>query len=1297
MAFWVVNNTAAPYTINDLGITLSTAEERDLHLSVVYEILQQSTDLATALATLNLSRLDGPGGSVIPAADAFNDATSPHQLGGAAHTETALAELNALLTDAVLDDSGDSRTPTSHASTHKGDGGDAIAVATATVSGLLSADDKGKLDDLSAGKLYLTCRNETGSDIPIGKLVAAAGWDPINGLPLIKIADKDTAGARPAIGYSETAIVNNTNGRIITSGLVASIDTSMWSVSTQLVLGNTGNFSLPPPGEDPFSGDVQNVAVVVTSHATEGIILLTPTGLPAITADQIFALLGSNGSPSKTNPYVTSSDPLLEHPENTFHVSPSGGDYTSIKTAVDAAITAGASASNPYSIVVYPGTYTEDPMTIQPGIVLSTETGNRSDSAFVVANNAAQDLFTCTGGYVAGLECSGVTDAAKAIFRMSTASTLTVLHGVAIKKCSTGIAISNGAKVVATDFSVNIDTVAIEVGTAISVTGANSYFGCVGGFFSVPAAVLPAYSVNPIQTVMRAADQAEVFVTGITARVANKDTTADVLLADGGSRTTVMASEISSCYRGARIGSSGTGTEVIVIGTAFFNNTINGQSDSATGVFLVNAATDASKLVAVPGTVLSGIMQLTDEDRTLLAGNLSYQFSATGQRLPLEEWFHDQTSTGVAGPDTTLVTAGTGLNVEVAAGEGYVSRHTPYHDSFYVTWDADTVAIAASTTNYIGYDSATSALVSTTSLPGASFILLATVVTDGSGIRFIHRTRELAHNTQAAFQSYLETTRKLLLKSGLAVVAGSTSVKFEVDSGEWYRSIDIILYTGTGTDASFSYFYGTNGVTEVASQTSVSTTQYDSSGTLTNMTASYYRSDTVLLTSDGRISVIYGTEEFATENLAVATNSGATPTFIDVTGIRLARLIVQQGNGITTIVDERPTGGVSASGGSGGVTVHADLAGLSANDHQQYLLTTGASAMGGDLNMDGNAISNVGNVDGVDVSAHASRHNPGGGDALTLGTPVATQVGASPAEGSASSFARSDHQHGIGSAVAASVGTANAEGTAATASRSDHVHAGLTRGDGDFNSFTPKVAPADADIFLIEDSAATFAKKELSFGNLEAEIDHTQIQNIGTNTHVQIDTHIGSTSNPHVVTKTQVSLGNVTDDAQLKRAANDFTSFANKGAPVGADILLIEDSDAAGAKSYISIASLPAPAPASTLVESSTTATTTSLTDILATGMTITPPAGTYLVWFTSSVSTTAANNSPTYASIYSGGVQVVASERRVSMKSGNDTAGVPCNAKVTVNGAQAIEGRWRVTGGTGAIYARTLSILKVS
>lgn len=65
--------------------------------------------------------------------------------------------------------------------------------------------------------------------------------------------------------------------------------------------------------------------------------------------------------------------------------------------------------------------------------------------------------------------------------------------------------------------------------------------------------------------------------------------------------------------------------------------------------------------------------------------------------------------------------------------------------------------------------------------------------------------------------------------------------------------------------------------------------------------------------------------------------------------------------------------------------------------------------------------------------------------------------------------------------------------------------------------------------------------------------DHTSLSNIGSNTHSQIDTHIGSTSNPHSVDKTDVSLGNVTNDAQITKATGttkgDIIGFTASATP----------------------------------------------------------------------------------------------------------------------------------------------------
>jgi hypothetical protein len=56
--------------------------------------------------------------------------------------------------------------------------------------------------------------------------------------------------------------------------------------------------------------------------------------------------------------------------------------------------------------------------------------------------------------------------------------------------------------------------------------------------------------------------------------------------------------------------------------------------------------------------------------------------------------------------------------------------------------------------------------------------------------------------------------------------------------------------------------------------------------------------------------------------------------------------------------------------------------------------------------------------------------------------------------------------------------------------------------------------------------------------------DHTGLTSIGTNTHAQIDTHIGSSSNPHSVTKTQVGLSNVDNTSDLNKPISTATQTA---------------------------------------------------------------------------------------------------------------------------------------------------------
>lgn len=156
------------------------------------------------------------------------------------------------------------------------------------------------------------------------------------------------------------------------------------------------------------------------------------------------------------------------------------------------------------------------------------------------------------------------------------------------------------------------------------------------------------------------------------------------------------------------------------------------------------------------------------------------------------------------------------------------------------------------------------------------------------------------------------------------------------------------------------------------------------------------------------------------------------------------------------------------------------------------------------------------------------------------------------------------------------------------------------------------------------------------------------------------------------------------------RTATTIVSISAAAAPTAGQFLVATGGSAATWQTP-TISSL-----SSGDVTGTTTITTTSLTDVLMTGMTVTPAAGTYLVWFSGAVSHST-NNAITWMSIYAGGTIVTASESPAQRATTAVSFPFACAARVTVNGSQAIEGRWRTSAATATNTRRTLMYLKVA
>jgi len=109
---------------------------------------------------------------------------------------------------------------------------------------------------------------------------------------------------------------------------------------------------------------------------------------------------------------------------------------------------------------------------------------------------------------------------------------------------------------------------------------------------------------------------------------------------------------------------------------------------------------------------------------------------------------------------------------------------------------------------------------------------------------------------------------------------------------------------------------------------------------------------------------------------------------------------------------------------------------------------------------------------------------------------------------------------------------------------------------------------------------------------------------------------------------------------------------------------------------------------------------TSSLTDAPIPGLTLTPPAGTYLVVWGATISHNKSGQTA-FGSVWVGGAQIAYTERQIGGQA-NNLGNASSQAIVTVNGSQAIEARWRVSsnsgGGMGSSPGpRSLTILKVA
>ncbi len=478
-----------------------------------------------------------------------------------------------------------------------------------------------------------------------------------------------------------------------------------------------------------------------------------------------------------------------------------------------------------------------------------------------------------------------------------------------------------------------------------------------------------------------------------------------------------------------------------------------------------------------------------------------------------------------------------GLVISVQSGFGYLAKNPlPDVDIERISFSSGQLTLPDNQSNYI-YINSNSLLVFSSSRPSSvSNIILGRVSTLSGSVAFIERSPLAADNLGNKYDLQFRKTVGSIFASGGNVTENGTR-GLSITAGEYFYGANQYIFSGGVFN--FDAYYHDGAFTKEA-QSQVSNTQYDfnQSGLISIPSGHYVKHDLYTIGNEQKFMLVYG--QSSNSGIAEARDASPTPpsSFTDAV-VKLAGIIVQEGQtNIIEIIDERPRLGFSSTGGSSSASDHGNLTGLTDDDHPQYLLTSGARALTGNLDLGANNITNVSQVDGVDVSDHAARHLPNGSDPITTAAP-ATNLSAttSNAEGIQNSFARSDHSHAIttGAPSTQIPAQANAIGTSASIARADHVHN------------IPVGTPSGIAYANQEGVAALFARSDHihAHGNLSGGLLHDVATQsaagfMSASDKTNLDNHLVNSGNPH-----NTSLSGLIDTLITGPASGDILGYTD--------------------------------------------------------------------------------------------------------------------------------------------------------
>lgn len=930
------------------------------------------------------------------------------------------------------------------------------------------------------------------------------------------------------------------------------------------------------------------------------------------------------------------------------------GDFGSLEAAL--ASISDASITNPYLISVGPGVFQENQ--IQMKEYVWVEGAEQDQTVLEAINPNAHFILGIQNSGISKSLISGATGSGYAgVFFQGTTST--DKDSFFVEDCRFG---ANDTHVIA-DGSIAPSAVFIEEGRF----GGNYQFttGFVaqaGGRIVMRNSTTTSVSTPVPDDVFYAEGSgSEIVLNGVQLRNGNAAAGNCVRLRDG-ARLRALSFNIKNWAKGIFVENVGAAPFIDVVGVLTEGNTIDLQVDHPTADGTFSGSANHNKIIISPTAPLSVVITCnavpSDNTGSVTVGDM-LQGDRYDRLANLSRLARESAIVGVV--DGGDIDIASGLDISIDAGYGFLLDNVDDY-LIQVNWDADAAfTLPANSDVYIVVDkTGTITTVSSLSYPVETVILLGRAVTGASSVLFLEESLASMKHLSNKFEAFFREALGPIYSSG-SIVTENTTRKLDITNGKYnFGSKAFAPQGGTAVQFIQHYKNGSGGWT-TSSLDTVNNANYDNgSGTLASLTASYYAKHALYVVGEGSETtylLVLAQAQYSSLILVEAADLPAPPTYVREGVTLIASITVQQGaTNIVQIRDERPTIGFKASSVSASAD-HGNLLGLLDDDHPQYFKTDGTRVATGAFNMGGNDITNVGNVDGVDISGHAARHLPNGADPITTAAPAANlSATTTNATGTANSLSRSDHSHAINTGAASSQvpDQANATGSSANLARADHTHN------------IPTAAPA---------------------ANLSATTTNSQ----GVAASFSRSDHAHAISTAAASTQTPDQANAAGSSANLARA--DHVHTIPTAAPSNTGTANAQGSAASFARSDH----------VHNTVIANTQLTETADYNVngaaVITGMTVTPAAGTYFVTFSSSVLLNASGEGLDYG-LYVGGVLRTHTQRSSAAA---DSFGTPTDEQslhtqgiFTVNGSQAIDARVISETGTATIHQRSLILIRL-